>query len=216
VFFNGIGSTLDTENPYVFPILRASDSSYSKNAKPDPDATENEESAEFSGQEITLVSGYQSYHNNRAVVSGSTQMCSDEVLASSPDNIKFCFELTDWAMQESGVLRSKGIKHWETGSAAAGLKNPENYKLEEHVHFEVALELKMAGQWQPFKADDLDLQFIMLEPYYSVPLEKDIKNEGTYFYNFRVPQRLGVFRFVVDYKHHGMTYLDEQEEVSVI
>jgi hypothetical protein len=56
----------------------------------------------------------------------------------------------------------------------------------------------------------------MLEPYYSVPLEKDIDNSGHYFYNFRVPQRLGIFRFVVDYKHHGLTYVDEQTEVSVI
>lgn len=62
----------------------------------------------------------------------------------------------------------------------------------------------------------MDLQFIMLEPYYSVPLEQDTNQVGTYFYNFRVPQRLGVFRFVVDYKHHGMTYLDEEVEVSVI
>lgn len=56
--------------------------------------------------------------------------------------------MTDWAMQESGLLRSKGIKHWVQGEeATAGMKNPENYKLEEHVHFEIGLELKMAGIW---------------------------------------------------------------------
>jgi len=56
----------------------------------------------------------------------------------------------------------------------------------------------------------------MLEPYYSVPLIKDQKIQGKYSYNFRVPQRLGIFRFVVDYKHHGLTYVDEQTEVSII
>ena len=56
----------------------------------------------------------------------------------------------------------------------------------------------------------------MLEPYYTVPLQKDNKHAGRYFYNFRVPQRLGIFKFLVDYKHHGMTYLDDMEEVSVI
>lgn len=39
---------------------------------------------------------------------------------------------------------------------------------------------------------------------------------NTYSYKFRVPQRLGVFRFVVDYSRYGLSFLDEQSEVSVI
>ena len=39
---------------------------------------------------------------------------------------------------------------------------------------------------------------------------------GTYSYKFRVPQRLGIFRFVVDYTRYGLSFLDEQSEVSVI
>jgi oligosaccharyltransferase complex subunit beta len=31
-----------------------------------------------------------------------------------------------------------------------------------------------------------------------------------------VPQRLGVFRFVVDYTRYGLSFLDEQSEVSII
>lgn len=31
-----------------------------------------------------------------------------------------------------------------------------------------------------------------------------------------MPQKLGVFRFVVDYMRHGLTHLDVQQEVSVI
>jgi len=31
-----------------------------------------------------------------------------------------------------------------------------------------------------------------------------------------VPQRLGIFRFVVDYWRYGLTFLDEQNQVSVI
>lgn len=118
VYYNGIGSLLDTENPYVFPILRASDSFYSKNTKPDSEKEERDEDSNM-GQELTLVSGYQSLHNNRAVISGSTTMCSDEVLVASKDNIKFCLEMANWAFQESGVLRSTAMKHWDkdTGSA---------------------------------------------------------------------------------------------------
>ena len=39
---------------------------------------------------------------------------------------------------------------------------------------------------------------------------------GTYSYKFRVPQRLGIFRFVVDYTRYGLSFLDEQREVSII
>lgn len=38
----------------------------------------------------------------------------------------------------------------------------------------------------------------------------------TYHYSFRTPQRLGIFRFVIDYWHYGLTYIYEETEVSVI
>ena len=56
----------------------------------------------------------------------------------------------------------------------------------------------------------------MLEPYYSVTLDREQNTASTYTYKFRVPQRLGIFRFVVDYMRYGLTFLDEQNEVSVI
>ena len=56
----------------------------------------------------------------------------------------------------------------------------------------------------------------MLEPYYQVMLSAMPEKPGTYKANFRVPQRLGIFRFVVDYMRQGLSFLNEQQEVSVI
>jgi oligosaccharyltransferase complex subunit beta len=59
----------------------------------------------------------------------------------------------------------------------------------------------------------------MLEPYYSVMLEREVTSNSsvaTYSYKFRVPERLGIFRFVVEYWRYGLTFLDEQNQVSVI
>jgi len=53
----------------------------------------------------------------------------------------------------------------------------------------------------------------MLNPYYQVTMQREL---NTYFYKFRVPERLGVFRFVVDYTRYGLSFLDEQSEVSII
>ena len=61
------------------------------------------------------------------------------------------------------------------------------------------------------------MAFTMLEPYYQVVLNreeakgsKEYNERATYSYGFRVPQRLGIFRFVVEYWRFGLTFLDEQ------
>lgn len=89
------------------------------------------------------------------------------------------------------------------------------------MEFYIDLEQKTDGEWRPYISDDIQLQFIMLEPYYSVMLEREEESVGesgtaTYSYKFRVPQRLGIFRFVIDYMRYGLTFLDEQCQVSVI
>ena len=44
-------------------------------------------------------------------------MCSDEFFAwYQSDNNRFCEEMLDWVLQESGVLRVKSIKHQKEGT----------------------------------------------------------------------------------------------------
>jgi hypothetical protein len=58
----------------------------------------------------------------------------------------------------------------------------------------------------------------MLNPYYQVFLERTdpVRSPATYTYKFRTPQRLGIFKFVIDHWRYGMSYLEEEQEVSVI
>ena len=132
--------------------------------------------------------------------------------------MRFCYQLVNWVFQESGVLRATNLRHNKQGESCReksieDCPNPENYKIEDHVEFYIDLEQKTEGQWHPYEANDIQLEFIMLEPYYSVKLEREPNsdsNKATYSYKFRVPQRLGIFRFVVDYWRYGLTFLDEQ------
>ena len=73
----GIGAYLDPENQFVFPILRAEQSTVSV-----ANATKNEDIkiSSTSGEQLTLVAGYQTRYNNRAAVAGSITMCSDQVM----------------------------------------------------------------------------------------------------------------------------------------
>jgi oligosaccharyltransferase complex subunit beta len=118
--------------------------------------------------------------------------------------------------QESGILRATNLRHNKKGEkcTAEDLSecnaNPENYMLEDHVEFYIDLEQKTDGVWAPFIADDVQLQFTMLEPYYQVTMQREPGTDNVYSYKFRVPQRLGIYRFVVDYSRYGLTFLDEQ------
>ena len=56
----------------------------------------------------------------------------------------------------------------------------------------------------------------MLDPYYQVALEQPDKSSPTYTYKLKTPWRLGIFKFHVDYKRYGLSYLDNKMEVSVI
>ena len=56
----------------------------------------------------------------------------------------------------------------------------------------------------------------MLDPYYRVNLEREGKNSATYSYKFRVPDKLGVYKFVIQHWRYGYTFIDETLEVSII
>lgn len=71
IAFNGMGHVIDPKNQYVFPILRAEQSTYSYSKdKKDVSST--------SGEALTLVSGYQTRANQRVALSGSLGICSNQ------------------------------------------------------------------------------------------------------------------------------------------
>ena len=76
--FDGVGTYLDPENQFVFPILRAESTTVSvgqPKEEGDPVRISN-----TSGEQLTLVAGYQTRYNNRAAIAGSTKVCTDEVM----------------------------------------------------------------------------------------------------------------------------------------
>ena len=99
IAYSGIGQINDPNNQFVFPILRAEQSTYSFNKGIEQLANTK------SGEEIVLVSGYQTRHNERASFSGSISMCSnhyflmtvdEEGTIQSSSNYQFCKELALW------------------------------------------------------------------------------------------------------------------------
>ena len=71
IAYSGVGQVIDTNNQFVFPILKAEPTTYSYNA-------ERNEVSKASGDALTLVSGYQTRKNQRVSISGSLGLCSNE------------------------------------------------------------------------------------------------------------------------------------------
>lgn len=73
------------------------------------------------------------------------------------------------------------------------------------------------GQWVPFKANDIQLEVIMLDPYIRTTL-KQVQNEdtvGRFEAHIKLPDVYGVFTFKVNYKRPGLTYLLAEDQVSI-
>jgi oligosaccharyltransferase complex subunit beta len=77
-------------------------------------------------------------------------------------------------------------------------------------------ELAHDGTWQPFTAQDIQLEFVMLDPLYIINLTRQNKSSAVYSAQYKVPDRLGVYKFMITYWRYGYTFLEDQLEVSVI
>ena len=70
IVYQGLGLTLDSSNSMVFPILRAEPTTFSYSSEKDEVST-------VSGEQLTLVAGYQTRINSRVTVTGSMSVCSN-------------------------------------------------------------------------------------------------------------------------------------------
>ena len=62
--------------------------------------------------------------------------------------------------------------------------------------------------WEPYSGvKDMQFEFTMLDPHIRTALLPVPGEPGKYSVTFRVPDRHGVFKFVVDYKRKGYVYL---------
>jgi hypothetical protein len=69
----------------VFPILKANINTYSATHF-EPSSGEINKVSDVQGEQLAVVSGYQSRSNHRAALSGSMSICSDEMILIMADN----------------------------------------------------------------------------------------------------------------------------------
>lgn len=218
VIFRGIGQDV-RDNVLNYKILSASGTAFSGRVDGKSDG---KTGPKLLGRKNVLVSALQARNGARAVVSGSLALFSDlyfgqQVQKYSVDgkssstkagNQDFAIELSKWVFAERGVLRYRDIYH----SSKDGT-TPNMYTIKDHIKYSVVIEERVNGEWVPFKANDVQLELIMLDPYVRVNLVHDGK--GNYSTSSQLPDVNGVYTFKVDYQRPGYTPLTALSRVPV-
>ncbi|TWW56270.1 Dolichyl-diphosphooligosaccharide--protein glycosyltransferase 48 kDa subunit [Takifugu flavidus] len=182
VLFKGVGMVADPENPLVLDILTGSSTSYSF----------------FPDRPIT-----QARNNARVVFSGSLDFFSDAFFNSGVQkatpgsqrhertgNMELAEALARWVFKEAGVLRVGAVAHHRVGEADP----PAAYTITDLVEYSVVIEMLSEGRWVPFDGDDIQLEFVRIDPFVRTYLKK---NGGKYSVQFKLPDVYGVFQFKV-------------------
>lgn len=92
-------------------------------------------------------------------------------------------------------------------------KPPSAYTITDDVVFSVAIEKLNNGKWIPYDANDVQLEFVRIDPFVRTTLKS--RNDGRYEARFKIPDVYGVYQFKVDYNRVGFTRLYSTTQVSV-
>ncbi|KAL2927491.1 Dolichyl-diphosphooligosaccharide--protein glycosyltransferase 48 kDa subunit [Bienertia sinuspersici] len=216
VLFQGIGHSLNPSNSLVLQALSASPSAYSANP-----TSKLSNAPTLTGSRISLVSVVQARNNARILISGSIKMFSDrflraEVLRAGSStrydksgNEQFVTELSKWLFHERGHLKAVNVKHRMVGQT----DEPSLYRVTDDLEYSVEIYEWSGASWEPYIADDVQVQFYMMSPYVLKNLSTDKK--GLYYTSFKVPDVYGVFQFKVEYHRLGYTSLSLSKQIPV-
>jgi oligosaccharyltransferase complex subunit beta len=233
VIFSGIGMSLDPDNILGFHALVAPTTSYS--TSPVKEITSKiAEKGLLIGNQIGLVTAIQARNNARLLFSGSLDLFSDKYFQPSYSNEVFVDAVTKWAFQESGVLIMKNIHHQRAdGSAPAKMLTEKEradlpitlypdaeiardslvYRIKDNLTFSFDIHELQNGKMVPYRANDVQLEFVMLDPYARKTMSHDSK--GHYTVTFQAPDTYGIFLFRVMYRRLGLSTLYSTTQVSL-
>lgn len=204
VFVNGIGFSVSPESYLTTSVLHGSPSSFSgKDGKPAQSKTA------LGGYNLKLAAFVQGRNNARAAVIGSVDMLADVVLRKVKGNAGFVTDSLTWVFQQKSVLKSSKIRHRIIG----GEVQPSVYRIKDDVEVSVDIEECTGSTCTPYDGTDVQIELVMLDPY----IRKTLTNlgNGTFTAQMKVPDVYGVFKWILDYKRPGLSWIYESETVPI-
>lgn len=201
-------------SPYVVPLLMAPETAYVYDSRDEDEAASR---IWVAGSQTALAAGVQSRDNARFAWTGSPSLFSTASAGLA---------LAKWAFHETGIVRVDWVQHGradanETGKPAYDTTNygGKLYKVSEELAYRVGLSTwdGKTGEWAPYNADDVQLEFTMLDPYYRLTLSRDGSDgpAAVYGARFTIPDQHGMFTLRLAYRRPGLSFIDESEVVTV-
>lgn len=216
LLYRGTGLLADRDNPLVLQLLTGDSSAYSY--VPDNAIKEYPHAV---GKGTLLIAALQARNNARVVFSGSLYFFSDEAFTSAVQhsgggrahkvsgNRAVSAAVSAWVFGEVGRLRVASVTHHKDGEA----QPPKAYTITDPAVYTIAIEQQIGGVWQPYRADDVQLEFVRIDPFVRTTLKP--VGQGRYQARFKIPDVYGVFQFKVNYDRVGYTHLQSATQVSV-
>ena len=217
LLYRGTGLLADKENSLVLQLLTAESTSYSYN----PEQTI-KDYPHAVGRNTLLIAALQARNNARVVFSGSLHFFSDEAFTNAvtyaqtgehfeqSGNRDTATAISKWVFGETGRLRVASVKHHLEGET----QPPEQaYTITEPVVYSITIEELVEDKWQPFNANDVQLEFVRIDPFVRTTLKH--VSGGRYEAKFKIPDVYGVYQFKVNYDRIGYTQLYSTTQVSV-
>ncbi|KAF8638843.1 hypothetical protein AX17_001901 [Amanita inopinata Kibby_2008] len=224
VWFSGVPHALGN-NPLLVPILRAPPQSFAGevggSADALVDAAEKGGEGLWAGGQLSLISGFQALNNGRVTFVGGAEMFTDDFAQKNvapgvkSGNAQLANDIAAWTFRESQVFRIDKIEHHRLNATGPS----DQYTINDNIVFTAYVSRydPQSSTWLPYSGlQDLQLEFTMLDPHIRTALPPVPGFAGKYSVTFRAPDRHGVFKFVIDHKRKGMTYLHSSTTVAVV
>ncbi|GFQ00947.1 dolichyl-diphosphooligosaccharide--protein glycosyltransferase 48 kDa subunit [Phtheirospermum japonicum] len=175
VLFKGIGHTINSANNLVLKVLSASPAAYSANPK-----SKLSTPPTLTGTGVSLVSVVQVYQSSQF----------PPKLANACLGKKQCSYSDIW-LTEHVQQPAVNVQHHKVGEK----DEPSMYRIKDDLDYSVEVYEWSGKSWEPYVADDLQIQFYMMSPYVLKTMSTDQK--GLYYTSFKVPDVYGVFQFKI-------------------
>ena len=170
--------TMSSNNTNVFPILRASETAIHSGTV-------------SQGSSLTLAAANQALNGARMLAAGSL-----EALKLTA-NKEWITNVLSWTFCQRALLRARDLYHHKLGET----HSPRMYREKDQMVVGITIEeLGIDGQWRPFPAKDLQLEYVMLDPHVRAYMEFVGDHHRL---EFKVPDVYGIFKFRIEYNRLG-------------
>jgi oligosaccharyltransferase complex subunit beta len=207
VVFKGVPLSVSRESEVAFHAVTGSETAYSGVAGKPISSTR----TPLAGKSVGLLTLVQGRNNARVAVSGSTEMLSNKYFSAAAGNAKIAADVLRWTFRQKSVLRASPLRHRivETNEVSPAL-----YRINDVVEVAVDIEECTDNVCKPFQGKDVQIDFTMLDPHVRTAL-KSSNGNGTFSAVVKVPDTYGVFKWVLDYRRLGYSWLVESVTVPV-